>query len=495
MTSAKLSLHPNFVIDTVDDRIFGGFLEHLGQCIYSGVFQPDHPAADEDGLRSDLRAALAELEVSVVRYPGGNFVSGYHWEDGVGPSNERPMVRELAWKSLEPNLFGTDEFIRLCKKLDWIPMLAVNLGTGSPEEARNWLEYCNGKAGTRYADKRVTNGNEEPHGVSLWCLGNEMDGPWQLGHVPAEVYGSNARQAAKMMKDLDPSIETVACGSSSPQMPTFLEWDRTVLETVGQLADYISLHRYVGNDSEDAADYLSLSHSIDAQIEAVDACVRYVAANSRPNKRAYLCFDEWNVWYRNRGPRTLEPEVGPPMLEERYNFEDALVAAMFLMSFIRHADVVKVANLAQLVNVIAPIVTNGDAILKQTIFHSFRMISSRKHGVALRQNLECDTYVNASGESISFVDSATMLDGSELKVFLINRNLRDEVNLELSLLGKSISEVLSAEVLHHSDLKAENSFENPDEVVSTNFDGWRVGTSMLATLPPQSFVATTFRLS
>ena len=255
-------------------------------------------------MRTDVIDALRELQMTVVRYPGGNFASGYHWRDGIGAKGARPAVRELAWQSIEPNAFGTDEFMALCRKIDWRPMLAVNLGTGSPEEARDWVDYCNSPTGTRNADLRAGNGSEAPHAVPLWCLGNEMDGVWQLGHVPAEQYAIRAQQAAKMMKDCDRRIETVACGSSAPAMPTFLEWDRVVLERLGTLADYVSLHRYVGNPDDSPADYLALSNSIDRQIEAVDACARYVQQRMRLAKRAYLCFDEWNVWYRARAVRT-----------------------------------------------------------------------------------------------------------------------------------------------------------------------------------------------
>lgn len=494
MQLAKLSLHPEMIVGEVDDRLFGGFIEHLGRCIYGGVYQPDHPFADSEGLRSDLFAALAELEVSVVRYPGGNFVSGYHWENGVGPKDSRSTVRELAWKSLEPNLFGTDEFVGLCSKLNWMPMLAVNLGTGTPEEACNWVEYCNGAEGTRFADMRVANGHREPHSVPIWCLGNEMDGPWQLGHVPAEVYAQNARQAAKMMKDCDPSVQTVACGSSAMGMSTFLEWDRVVLEILGDLADYISLHRYVGNGADDSLGYLAMSQEIDAQIEAVDACARYVAAKRRSRSRVLLCFDEWNVWYRARGGVGGPPTVAPPLLEERYNFEDALVAAMFLMSFIRHADVVKIANLAQLVNVIAPIVTQEQSVLKQTIFHAFKMISTRKGGNALRCALTCDSYETASGGRVQLLDAAAMLEDDLLKVFLINRDLDNDVSVEIDMHNRRIATLRSAEILHHKDLKAENSSDQPTNVAAEPFNEWRLNQSATTTLPSQSLVAASFKV-
>ena len=499
MARTTLYLHSRYVIGEVSPRIFGGFLEHLGRSIYTGVYDPSSVHADADGMRSDVIAALRELDITMVRYPGGNFASGYHWRDGVGAKENRPTVRELAWQSLEPNTFGTDEFVKLCGKLNWEPMLAVNLGTGSPEEARDWVEYCNSPAGTRYADLRVANGASAPHAVPVWCLGNEMDGPWQLGHVPAEQYAIRAQQAAKMMKDCDGSIETVACGSSAPGMPTFLGWEAAVLEQLGGLADYVSLHRYVGNPNDDPAEYLALSNSIDRQIEAVDACTRYVQEKSRSPRRTYLCFDEWNVWYRARGGAHSDGRgaLAPPLLEERYNFEDALVVAMFLMSFIRHADCVKIANLAQLVNVIGPLLTRGDELLKQSIFHAFRMISVRKGGRALRGAVDGPSYVSKRYGAVAQLDHAAVIDGRVLHVFAINRSLDESMELVVDLADEDIAAVADAEILQ-ADLKAENTFERPNAVCAAPFDGWDVGNARgraVAQLPPHAFTATTFRLA
>jgi alpha-N-arabinofuranosidase len=269
-------LNSKFKVGEVDPRIFGGFLEHMGRAVYEGIYEPSSPHADGDGLRTDVLEALQRLDMTIMRYPGGNFVSGYHWRDGVGPKSERPRVRELAWKSIETNQFGTEEFIGLCRKMGWAPMITVNLGTGTPEEARDWVEYCNSPVGTRNSDLRASNGGGEPHSVELWCLGNEMDGPWQMGHVPASEYALRARQAAKMMGIVDPSVELVACGSSGPQMATYPEWDREVLEVLRDSADYVSLHRYVGNRRNDTPDYLAITNSIDRQIEEVDAVCKYV---------------------------------------------------------------------------------------------------------------------------------------------------------------------------------------------------------------------------
>ncbi len=340
MQTTRITYHPDFQIAPVDERIFGGFLEHMGRAVYEGVYDPQSQHADEDGFRQDVLAALRRLNMTAMRYPGGNFASGYHWTDGVGPKELRPTVRELAWQSIEPNQFGTDEFMQMSRQMGWTPMITINLGTGTPEEARNWVEYTNSPAGTRYANLRAANGSEQPYNVKLWCLGNEMDGPWQLGHVPADQYAIRAQQAAKLMKDTDPSIETVACGSCTVDLPTYMEWDRTVLEYIGEYADYISLHRYVGNRQGDTADYLAVTNSIDQQIEEMDAACRYAQAKTRSKKRHYLCFDEWNVWYRTANPEHTNGrgKFAPPLIEEHYNLEDALVVAGFLNSFIRHAE-------------------------------------------------------------------------------------------------------------------------------------------------------------
>ena len=497
MEPTTLTLHSRFAIGPVDPRIFGGFVEHLGRAIYGGLYDPQSVHADGDGCRRDVLQALAGLRMTAMRYPGGNFASGYHWLDGVGPRDQRPTVRELAWQSIEPNHFGTDEYIRLCRRMGWTPMLTVNLGTGTPEEARNWVEYCNCPAGTRYADLRAANGSPEPYGVRLWCLGNEMDGPWQLGHVPAEHYAIRAQQAAKMMKDVDPSIELIACGSCSIGMPTYAEWDRQVLEYMGDLADYVSLHRYVGNRSGDTADYLAVTASIDRQIEEMDAVCRYVQARRRSKKRVYLCFDEWNVWYRTASKEFEDGrgQFAPHLIEELYNLEDALVVAGFLNSFIRHADVLKIANLAQIVNAIAPLLTRGDELLVQSIYYPFAMFSARREGTSLRVALDGPGYESKSYGYVPYVDASAILDGGRLHVFAVNRSLEEPAPLRVSLGDRPIVAVDSAEVLTGACAQAMNSFEAPHAVCARPFDGVAAATGQAtALLPPLSVAALTFQL-
>ncbi|NNE72223.1 MAG: alpha-N-arabinofuranosidase [Acidimicrobiales bacterium] len=467
----------------------------MGRCVYEGVYDPECVHADADGLRTDVLGALDRLDMPVVRYPGGNFVSGYHWQDGVGPVDERPTLRELAWSSIETNHFGTDEFMGLCDRLGWTPMMAVNLGTGSPEEARNWVEYCNSPAGTKYADLRATNGNPEPYRVPLWCLGNEMDGPWQLGHGPAEDYANRALQAARMMKNVDRSIELVASGSSMVELDSYLEWDRVVLEYLGTAADYISLHRYVGNQNDDTADFLAVTNAIDAQIEAVDAMCRYVQAKQKNWRRTHLAFDEWNVWYKNMEMNGAG-QVAPHLIEERYNLEDALVVAGFFNSFIRHADVVKIANIAQIVNVIAPIQTRGDDMLIQSIFHVFEQYSTRRAGISLRPSVDGPEYQSPSYGSVDVIDTSAILDTDQLHLFVTNRSLDQAAPVLATLADHTIESVVNAHIINADDPKAENTFEDQSVVAARPFDGASIsGDGLVLQLPPLSTVATTVALT
>ncbi|MCY3819857.1 MAG: alpha-N-arabinofuranosidase [Gammaproteobacteria bacterium] len=496
MDLTSVTLDRRFAVGAVSPFIYGGFLEHMGRSIYQGVYDPESAHADEDGFRTDVLGALSELAMTIVRYPGGNFASGYRWRDGIGARESRPTVRELAWQSIETNEFGTDEFIRLCRKLDWTPMLTVNLGTGSPEEARDWVEYCNAPTGTLFADMRAAGGSEAPHAVPIWCLGNEMDGPWQLGHAPAGEYALRARQAARMMKACDRSIETVACGSSGPRMPTWLEWDRTVLESMRGAADHVSLHRYVGNPDGDSPGYLAIGHGIDRQIEAVNACCQYVQARAGSRRRAFLCFDEWNVWYRARGAGDTDGggKFAPRLIEERYNLEDALAVGAFLMSFIRHADCVKIANLAQLVNVIGPLLTDGDELLKQSIFYAFKLFSDRKGGTALSAYIDGPLYETEYG-AVPYLDAAATIGDNSLNLFAMNRHLSEPLPLVVEFGTGEIARVESSEMVHASSLDAENTFEAPNTVVSKPFEGWSTRDQVVVELPPHSLVATTFQLA
>ncbi len=498
MPPTYIILHPDYQVAPVDPRLFGGFLEHIGRSIYEGVYDPQSSQADEHGFRRDVLASLRRLRFTLMRYPGGNFASGYHWQDGVGPRPQRPVLQDIASHSLEPNQFGTDEFMHLARLMGWAPMITVNLGTGAPEEARQWVEYCNSPAGTKYADLRARNGSVEPYGVKLWCLGNEMDGHWQIGHVPAAEYAIRAQQAAKLMRDTDQSIELVACGTSIFNLPHYMDWDRTVLEYIGQDADYISLHRYVGKWKGDTADYLAVTNAIDQQIEEADALCRFIQARAHSRKRHYLCFDEWNVWYRTQNDESVNGhgKLAQHLVEETYNLEDALVVAGFLNSFIRHADVVKVANLAQVVNVIAPLLTSGDRLLHQSIFYPLLMYASRQAGLALRPLVQGPGYESPQYGFVHDVDTSAILGDGVLHLFLVNRSLQASTRVETRLAGLRLASVQSAELVTGPSAAATNTFEDPDVVSLRPFSSVMVqdGNAALV-IPPLSVVAVTFALA
>jgi alpha-N-arabinofuranosidase len=492
-----IHLHTAFRIAPVDPRVFGGFLEHMGRAVYEGVYDPKSKHADAEGFRTDVLDALRRLRFTVVRYPGGNFVSGYHWEDGIGPRDQRPLRVEKAWDSKEPNHVGTDEFLSLCRKLDWQPMLSINLGTAGADDARNWIEYCNGPRGTRYGDRRAANGHPEPYGVKLWCLGNEMDGPWQLGHCPAEEYAERAKAAARAMRSVDPSIETVACGSSATLMPSFADWDARVIAHLDDQADFISLHRYVGNWTENTRDFLALSNSIDRQIEDIDAVARAVQSKRKSDKRIYLSFDEWNVWYKTFSIEGTSAKGAFPahLIEEVYNLEDALVVAAFLHSFLRHADCVKVANLAQIVNVIAPILTRGDDMLVQSIFYPIEMVAKRRQGVSLRVAVDGPRYRSDKYGEVDEIDCSAVLDGNRLNVFVTNRSLEQQAQVDVVVADRRVARVVDAELLSGPDPKAQNSYESPDVVRSKPFEGTVGDGGAQFVLPPLAFLAATLELA
>jgi len=498
MDHTKITLHRDNLISPVDPRIFGGFLEHIGRAVYEGVYDPSSVHADEHGFRKDVLNSLRPLSFTSMRYPGGNFASGYHWLNGVGPRSKRPVVQELASQSIEPNLFGTDEFIQLSRILDWTPMITVNLGTGTPEEAGNWVEYCNSPVGTKYADLRAENGGDEPYRVKLWGLGNEMDGHWQLGHVPADQYAIRAQQAAKIMKDTDPTIELVVCGSAEIGLPTYMDWDRVVLEYIGNYADYISLHRYVGNVDGDTANYLAVTNSIDGQIDAMDALCRFIQARARSKKRHYLCFDEWNVWYRTQNAESVNGhgKYAQHLVEEVYNLEDALVVAGFLNSFIRHADVLKIANLAQIVNVIAPILTREDRILQQSIYYPLLLYARRRDGWAVRPVIYGPGYESPDYGFIHIIDTSAILGDGVLHAFLVNRSTGEEAVVDILLDGIHPKSVRSAELVTGTSATASNSFEKPDVIYNRPFQDILLSEGEATVrLPPLSVVAMTFNLA
>ena len=435
---ASISIDKKDVISPIDQRIYSSFLEHMGRAVYTGIYEPDHPSADSDGLRQDVLALIRPLDLPLIRYPGGNFLSGYHWEDGIGPREDRPVRLDLAWQAIEPNLFGTDEFMDFCRKVGTAPMMGVNLGTGTPREAASLVEYCNFPGGTHYSDLRAKNGHAAPYGIKTWCLGNEMDGPWQICAKTALEYATAARETGKMMKLVDPSIELVACGSSNKDMPTFGSWERTVLQECWEQIDYLSLHQYYQCADGDIPTFLARNLEMNSFIREVADICRQVKAEKQSDKEVYLSFDEWNVWYHWQLNRRETPPwtVGRRLEEEDYTVTDALVVGCMLNTLINNADTVKIACLAQLVNVLALVMTEpgGDA-WAQTIYHPFLYASRMGRGTALQAQVACPHYACAINDRVPYLDVAAVLsaDGKTVTVFVINRNLQEDIRCDFSI--------------------------------------------------------------
>ena len=506
MRKAKISIDRDVAIGDADPRLFGAFVEHLGRCVYGGIYEPGHPQADAKGFRKDVLALVRELGVTIIRYPGGNFVSGYNWEDGVGPQAARPKRLDLAWASTETNAFGTNEFIDWCRAASVEPMLAVNLGTRGPDAARNMLEYCNHPGGTHWSDLRRAHGWDAPHGVKFWCLGNEMDGPWQMEAKTATRYGEVARETAKLMRWTDPFIELAACGSSGRNMPTFGRWETDVLEECFDEVEHISLHLYLNNYKSDTRAFLAASDFMDAFIEEVAAIADAVAARRRSPKRIKLSLDEWNVWYRNRRHRADQVRPGwpvaPPLLEELYTMEDALAFGGMCISLLNHADRVKTACLAQLANAIAPIMTQtGGPAWRQTIFHPFAHISRLGRGRVLRLRVECEgydaDYFDPRGtldqyfplRGVPIVKCAAVADAAGgVTLFLLCRELAQEVAIDVDLHGFGPLRVAEAHVLHDADLNACNTRDASERVTPKVLEGCVVdGARLSVTLRPASW--------
>ena len=488
----------------MDRRLLGAFLEHLGRAIYTGVYEPGSKLADANGFRKDVMAEVKGLGVPIMRYPGGNFVSGYNWLDGVGPRDKRPTVLERAWNSLETNQFGTNDFMDWCKLVGTEPLLGFNLGTGTPEQAVAYVEYCNVDKGTKWSDLRREHGYEAPHNVKYWCLGNEMDGPWQMGHMTAREYGRKARDSARQIRVVDPTTQLIACGSSNTILPTYLVWDREVLEECYDQVDGISLHNYYGNtpalSGNDSSRYLAMNLDMERQIQEIAAVCDYVRGVQKSRKRLWLSFDEWNVWYRARGGTFAngQRKFAPPLLEEVYNLEDALLVGGFVNTLLRQAERVRVGCLAQIVNVIAPLVTNQTSVLRQSIYYPYAWSLKYARGRVLDLLVQSETYpIKAAGlrpdfardDAVPYVDVAATLDvpSGQLALFMLNRDLQGERELVLDCRDFTPTRVLATETLTGADLKAANSFDQPTLVAPRPLEAPRPGSTMTFKLPPRSY--------
>nr|WP_274637035.1 alpha-N-arabinofuranosidase [Microbacterium bovistercoris] len=501
MIRAHLTIDPHFTVGPINRRLFGSFVEHLGRCVYDGIYEPGHESADADGFRTDVIDLVRELGVSTIRYPGGNFVSGYRWEDGIGLRADRPRRLDLAWHSTETNEIGLDEFATWLTKVGSELMYAVNLGTRGVLDALDVLEYANLRSGTAWSDRRRANGHPEPHDIRMWCLGNEMDGPWQLGHSSAEEYAQLAAKTARAMRQLDPDLQLVVCGSSGAQMPTFGDWERTVLEGTYDEVDFISCHAYYEPSGDDYGSFLASAVDMDRFIDAVVATADHVKATRNTDKTIDISFDEWNIWYQSRFNEVDkitdvdEWPVAPRLLEDSYSVLDAVVFGNLMISLIRHADRVTSASLAQLVNAIAPIMTEpAGPAWRQTTFYPFSLTSRLARSQALELKLDSPTYRTERYGEVSLVDAVATHDPATggTTVFAVNRSLTDAVALEIASLALGAVSRVEATSIFDDDIHAANTLDQPDRVTpKPNESAALVDGAVSVTLPPCSWTVIT----
>jgi len=488
---ARIKIDTERVIGDIDPLIYGNFIEHLGRCIDGGVFQEKSPLSDANGYRRDVLAAARKLNVSILRWPGGNFSSNYHWRDGIGPRDQRPPRLEMAWGTVESNRFGTHEFLQYAEMLGTQPYICANLGTGTWTEAQQWVEYCNSREDTAMTRLRKQNGSAEPWRVKYWGLGNEMDGPWQMGHRSAEDYGKFALEAAKLMKWTDPNIKLIAAGSSNygPGVD-WTAWNRTVLDFLKDHADYLAIHRYVGNPQNDFGDFLANSLELDERIKITEGVIE-AAMSSQTNRRPiYIAWDEYNVWYRARGPQ----QRGRRILEERYNLEDALVIATFLNSFVNHAHIVKIANMAQLVNVIAPIFTSDEGMFIQTIYYPLQLFAVNTKGKAIELFVDSPRYKTARFDGVPYLDASAAWDNGSLVLNVVNRHRDQSIEAELETQDKHFTGSVAVFEVNGPDIKSENDF-NKSMVKTVERSVPADGQKLRYSFPPHSFTMLKARLT
>jgi alpha-N-arabinofuranosidase len=480
---AKIRIDADRKIGDIDPKIYGNFAEHLGRCIEGGLFEEGSPLSDSKGYRKDVMQAVKDLDVTFLRWPGGNFSSNYNWKDGIGPRDQRPARLEMAWGTIESNRFGTHEFLEYTEALGIEPYVCANLGTGTWTEAQQWVEYCNVAEGTAMSKLRKQNGREKPWNVKYWGLGNEMDGPWQMGHRSAGDYGKFALEAAKLMKWTDPRVELIAAGSSNfGAGADWVGWNREVLAYLKDHIEYLSLHMYVGNTANDYYDFVAVSNQLDDRIRTAAGIIRAALGGLRPKKPIYIAFDEYNVWYRARG----NSQRGRKILEEHYNLEDALVIATMLNTFINNADTVKMANMAQIVNVIAPIFTNEQGLFLQTIFHPLQLFAKNTRGVALQTWMECPTYESKSFGKATYLDVSSSLNQGVVTMNVVNRHLDQDVEAEIEIQDGAFKGSFEVALVTGPDIKAENDFGKTNvKTVTTSITA--SGNKLRHRFPPHSY--------
>jgi alpha-L-arabinofuranosidase len=495
--NAKIKFDTDRVISQVDKNIYGNFVEHLGRCVYGGIYEPGSPLSDENGFRKDVMEASRGLNISLVRYPGGNFVSNYHWMDGVGPKNERIPRMELAWSRLETNQFGTNEFMKYCKALGTEPYMSVNMGTGTIDEARNWVEYCNVKEGPYYAELRKKHGFTEPYNVKYWSLGNEMDGYWQMGALSAEDYVKKAREAAKLMRLTSPDIKIIGAGSSNYRATANPDhWNRVILTELKDVIDYIALHIYVGNPDNNYYNFLSTPLVMEQRTNLVRGMINEVMTKADRAGRPpiYIAWDEYNVWYRARDP---EHRQGTRALEEKYNLEDALVIGGFLNVFIRNSDIVRMANMAQLVNVIAPIFAEEKGIFKQTIYYPLELFAKNMYGTALDVFVSCETYdtpefgiglgeLTTKQSNVPYLDVSAVTNNGEVTICVVNRNKDKSIKTDIISQTGEFSAAIKVFEVNGPDIKSANDFGVENVRTVSKADLPAKGNTVTYSFPPHS---------
>ncbi len=466
MKTAKLFVDRHLTVAEVNPNLFGGFVEHLGRCVYTGLYEPGHPEADENGFRKDVARLVADLNMPLTRYPGGNFVSGFDWKDSIGPKEKRPRKPDYAWDAMEPNEVGVDEFMKWCKLANTSPLYVVNLGTGTPKSAQECVEYCNFPGGSYWSDLRRANGAEHPHNIRWWGLGNEMDGPWQICHKNAEDYAKVAHDAAKMMKMVDPTIKVCANGSCNPGLPTFGDWDYTIMDRLFDVIDILSMHIYFNGKDDDFPFFLAAAERMDHLVESAIGCCDAAAAHHQSRRKVDIAVDEWNAWSRakSEGNQETKWQVGRSLVEETYDLSDVLVVAGAMMSMMDHADRVKLACIAQTVNVLSLIMTRpGGPAWAQTTYYPFLLMSKHgRGGIVLRSSQEGPTFeVKKIGE-VPFVRSVVIHhpDKNEVVLFAINRSLDEDTELQAELGSFQPERILEATEIYHDSIDAANTEGN-----------------------------------
>jgi len=484
----KLTVDPTNQISKIDDRVFSALIEHLGRAVYDGLYNPGHPQSDENGFRQDVVQAVKDLNIDLIRYPGGNFVSGYNWEDGIGPKNQRPTRLDLAWRSIETNQFGLHEFMKWTKQTGTRPDMAVNLGSRGIDAARNLVEYCNYPGGTYWSDLRQKNGAKEPFNIKTWCLGNEMDGDWQIGHKDAEEYGKLAHETAKVMRLVDPDLDLVVSGSSTREMATFGSWEETVLDHTYDDVQYLSLHRYYDNEENDLHNFLAKSIDFDEFISGIVAVCDAVKARKHSDKTLNLALDEWNVWYHShkQDDETAPWQNAPHLLEDHYNFEDALMVGTMLITLLKHADRVKIACLAQLVNVIAPIMTDDKGIWLQSIFFPFLQVSKYGRGIALTPKQTADTYDSKDFKDVPYLDSLAVYNEAHHEIVVFAEN-KGEESLDFSTELREFSAQAIIEVTQFCGYDIKQTNEDQAMAIHANDHVSLTDNTLRTTLQPLSW--------